>query len=198
MKKTILFLFLAVSVISKAANPIYLGNLPKLFGLDFGCSYEYAKTVLNSKYGEPYNLLTSSTEITYKSISYGGFFWDTVSLFFQREGNKSFLNRIIFCSNPSRDIKHIKNIRDDIYNVISTAYQDSFLEYKDEKGFKYYYGGPDIYMTTEIESVFKGVNNENLMPLGSLLITISIVHFDDGDHSAKLDYGTIPFVDEGF
>lgn len=197
-KAKILIMFFMMPLFIYGANPIYTGNFPKIFGLEFGCSYERAKSVMESKYGNPDSYFTDTNQITYKSISYGGFFWETVCLRFQYDGYRSYLNRIIFCSNSSKDTKHIIKVRDDIYSVLCQTYPDSFSENKDAQGFKYYYGGPKVYITTDIESMIKGVNNENLSPLGISLIAIDIVHYHDGSHSARLDYGEIPFEEEKF
>ena len=195
--KSLIILFLTPLFIY-GGNPIYTGNLPKIFGLEFGCSYERAKSVMEGKYGVAYKNLTDKNQITYKAITYGGFFWESVSLQFQHDGYRSYLNRIIFCSNPSRDIKHIIYVRDELYKALSLTYPNSFLEYKDERDFKYYYGGPFLYMTTDALSMIKGKNNENLISLECSLVCISIVHYDEGDHCARLDYGPIAFVEESF
>lgn len=195
--KALIILFLTPLFIY-GGNPIYTGNLPKIFGLEFGCSYERAKSVMKGKYGEPFSYLTNKNEIVYKGIYYGGLFWETVYLNFQYDGYRSYLNRIIFCSTPSSDTNHIISVRENIYKEISSSYPYSFVEYKDKRGFKYYCGGPNVYKTTNIESMIKGENNENLIPLDFRLISIDIVHYDDGRHCVRLDYGVLPFVEESF
>ena len=135
MRKIVLFVLLAVSIIAKAVTPIYLGNLPKIFGLKFGCSYEIAKSVLQNKYGNSDGLLTNKNTIAYTNISYGGLYWSMVLLIFQYDGYGSYLSRIVFCTTPTKDTKQVISSREYIVGMMKDKYPDSFVDVKDEKGF---------------------------------------------------------------
>lgn len=92
MKKTILILLALISVLGINAQ----GRVSEICGVYFGASYEQAKRILSTKFGEPFTADTNKLQFNYKQ--YGGFNFSSIIFVFQRDGAASYLNACIMGS----------------------------------------------------------------------------------------------------
>lgn len=174
----------AICLLSYGHN-IITSNLPVLFGVEFGSSYELAEVRLESKFGKK-SIFSDENCIDFMNVSYGGMFWSRICLNFQRGTYRSYLNRIYFVSNATSNISSAKDDRDYFLHKLMQQY-GRFDSYTDENGFKYYVGGP----------IIKRERNGKIEEIGRL-ICIDIIKYNDGKYAARIDYGIIPFVEESF
>lgn len=183
MKKYLFFVFLVCSV-SSYSHDIVTSLLPKLCGVEFGSSYKYAESVLESKFGKK-SILSDETEMYFDGVFYGGFYWQSIRFFFQKGEYRDFLCRVLFIGLKTKDIEDVKSDRDSYYKKLKDSYPN-LVPKIDDNGFKFYIGGPDILRNTSI-------GTENLGPL----ICIDVIKIED-EYCARIDYGIVPFVNENF
>ena len=194
MKRLFLSLLLLCSICNLFGHNVYIEHLPKLFGLEFGCSYEVAAVSLENRFGEK-SVYSTKQRIEYRHITYASVLWDYVILEFQYDKYRSYLNRVIFSLPFTKDVRKVKKDRDYLYNMIlnqDITYFD-FKSYIDDNGFKYYYGGPHLLFWSEESLYTQDENKKRFITSDMQLFTIDIVKIDD-EYAARLIYGPIPFV----
>ena len=194
MKRLFLSLLLLCSMCYLFGHNVYINHLPKLFGLEFGCSYEVAALEMGNRFGEK-SVYSTKQYIEYRHIYYASVVWDYVMLEFQYDKYRSYLSRVIFTLPMTKDVSEVKKDRDYLYNKI--LHQDityfDFKSYIDDNGFKYYYGGPYIMFYGEENPDIEGEDKRTIKAGDIQLFTIDVVKIDD-EYAARLIYGPIPFV----
>src|SRR5574344_506820 len=129
MKKLFLLFILMLSQNSFAQTSIA--------GVKFGSSYETAKQLLISKFGEPD--LIDANSIMFCNKMYAGETFNGISFGFIRDGaGNSFLNSCVLVED-AKTLKDAIEFRDQLASVIGKSYEIDTLY--DSENTKYYRGG---------------------------------------------------------
>lgn len=160
-------------------------KVDEICGVPFGSSIKYVKKQLKKKYGSP-QILNSGTCISYSNVMYSGIYFDVIIFQFQCDGNKSYLNDVIFIK-ESDNFETAEFYREQIYNKMSEKY--TIFSSTDSHGNKAYYGG------------VSPLSNENGYQKA---FQIDIMQFDLSDgvmkhpYTTRLRYGPFDYVKEDF
>lgn len=188
MKNIFILVLLCLSVLSGYAQDDSDKNYPKwmmcteVCGVRFGSSYESAKAILKSKYGEPDYLATDENAIVYRHKSYGGMIFTYISFHFQRDGTLCYMNQCVM-GNDCKTAEEAKKERDAIFTKASSKY-NAWHQDIDDNGFKYYESG--------------------CSPLGGFGngFVIDVVKYDEPyngyKYFARIIYGPYQYIDEEF
>jgi len=167
MKKLLLFLLLL---------PTSMYAQTSICGVDFGTSYSTAERILENKFGDKVSYMSDKTEIVFRDKMYAGRFWSYLYFIFQSDGVNSFFNRCILAK-TCKTLAEAKEYRDAIKRQMEGKY--SIVDFINEKTkLKYYLGGTDP-------------TNYNRVGF-----CIDIIKLDNGEYSARLDYGPYDYVKE--
>ena len=192
MKKLLYILWIFCLPLYCLGQDIPKEHFPKIFGVSFGSSYNIVENVLSSKFGDK-SIYSTKTTIQYNNVMYGGSTWEFVYIQFQYNGSLSYMNRIVFTGNETKDVASVKKSRDNIVSVLEGKY-NKFKSGIDQNGFKFYYGGPII-----LKKVIEDDQDESeTFEAIDYLIRVDVVKLENGNYCSRINYGTIPFVDEEF
>lgn len=167
MKKLLLFLLLL---------PTSLYAQTSICGVDFGTSYSTAERILENKFGDKDILWSDKTQLVFRDKMYAGRLWSYLYFIFQSDGVSSYLNRCILVIR-CKTLAEAKEYRDAIKQQMDAKYP--IADFINEKTkLKYYLGGTDP-------------TNYNRVGF-----CIDIIKLDNGEYSARLDYGPYNYVKE--
>ena len=192
MKKLLYILWIFCLPLYCLGQDIPKEHFPKIFGVSFGSSYNIVENVLSSKFGDK-SIYSTKTTIQYNNVMYGGSTWEFVYIQFQYNGSLSYMNRIVFTGNETKDVASVKKSRDNIVSVLEGKY-NKFKSGIVQNGFKFYYGGPII-----LKKVIEDDQDESeTFEAIDYLIRVDVVKLENGNYCSRINYGPIPFVDEEF
>ena len=91
-------------------------------GVSFGTNYNDTKTILEKQFGPNMSNSSKQDEIVYFDKKYAGIIWEILLFNFQRDGQNSYLNEVIF-SLSSKTLKEAEKKRDDIKIKMEKNYE---------------------------------------------------------------------------
>lgn len=146
-------------------------------GVDFGSSYETAKSILGHKFGQAE--IDKDKEIWYFNRDYAGFNFSAIKFHFQSDGYNTYFNECVFC-NKFNDVSLAKKFEKKLLAKLSEKYENMVSDI-DDNGFLVVSGG--------VSPVSSGIYGFHVF-----------VSKDDkeGEYIVFLGYGSYDYANEEF
>lgn len=107
-------------------------------GVDFGSSYESAKSILERKFGEAASY--GHNEIWYRDKTYAGLVFDDIYFGFQADINRTYFNKCFFVR-EEKNVQSCKHFLRLLLSKLKVKYDTEMHEELDENGFLFAWGG---------------------------------------------------------
>lgn len=117
---------------------IFAYSQKSICGVDFGSSYESAKSILERKFGKA--VLYNYNEIYYRNKTYAGLDFDDIFFGFQSDCNRTYFNECFFVR-EEENIRNCKHFLRLLLSKLKVKYDTEMHEKLDENGFLCAWGG---------------------------------------------------------
>ena len=130
MKKIISIILFIVPLFVNAQSD----KITEVCGVKLGSSLSSAKTILNERFGEPYN--ETENKLSYTFESYGGVYFDFLMFEFTKNGSRTYLNEVSLFSvheTKAEVEKHREQIAEAVkrnYSLTQQTNSEGNLTYK--------------------------------------------------------------------